>query len=301
MNPLNRMQRWLRLALGTLALVMLASCGGGDRLEPFRPNRIFVFGDGYSSIAATTGVKHSLNAAYLDGSTTKYECAAAQLWHQYLIYNHYNKDVDACLLFEDGRSTAKLFAEPQWKVNDVLNALSSQSFQEGDLVMIFVGANDVLAAGATEASLRALGAQLGGRIKQVIDTKARVLIVTVPDLGKTPTARTQGRESSLTALARAFNDGLCGGDGIGYQSGYKVALLQADALVYDLSQNTSYNLVDPACPATTDANPETCNDIAGAPVNTSSSLVWAWDIWFNSSTQSLLGQRAVSQVDQNWE
>ncbi|MDI1260054.1 SGNH/GDSL hydrolase family protein [Aquabacterium sp.] len=89
---------------------------------------------------------------------------------------------------------------------------------DGVLVTILAGQNDIMAAfdevvltPATEEAalirMREKGAQLAGVINDIITTGARVVFLTVPDMGKSPKAVAAGKSGLATELTKAFNEG----------------------------------------------------------------------------------------------
>ena len=71
------------------AAALLAACGGGDQVDPFKPTRVLAFGDELSVIEAD-GRKYSINAfkqiTATDGTVTDdpttLDCARNPLWVQ---------------------------------------------------------------------------------------------------------------------------------------------------------------------------------------------------------------------------
>ena len=103
------------------------------------------------------------------------------------------------------------------------------------LVTIWAGQNDVieqLAAyratpgnlGNIKNELRARGERLGKAVNNLLNTGARVLIVTLPDLGKAPGAYADGL--TLTEMTKAFNEGFTGVNGV-VNDGTKIGLVKA--------------------------------------------------------------------------
>ena len=68
------------LLAGLLAAALLASCGGGQQVQAFRPSRVISFGDETSVIRAD-GSKYTVNAL-ASGSTTVIDCGANPIWVQ---------------------------------------------------------------------------------------------------------------------------------------------------------------------------------------------------------------------------
>ena len=112
-------------------------------------------------------------------------------------------------------------------------AASGGAFNGGELVAVLAGANDLFmqlatlqgtvaaggdanaAAAAAATAMGQAGAELAGYIRQQIVAHGarRVVVVTLPDVGKTPSARaeTPATQALITLLATTFNAQLAGG------------------------------------------------------------------------------------------
>jgi phospholipase/lecithinase/hemolysin len=145
------------------------------------------------------------------------------------------------------------------------------------LYTILVGGNDLLEipAGATAAQDQTLINQTVGNIDSAIDTLAGegakdFLVLTVPDIGKTPAALTSGASSTYSALTASLNGELLGGNvsagvlslaQIAAGKGVKISVFDTFALTDDIVANpASYglsNVTDPCYDATADT---VCSD-----------------------------------------
>lgn len=305
--------RWLRRALlPVAAAAVLAGCGGGDRVDPFKPSKIYVFGDEYSYIApsssANAGLKYTVNTPTSPQAANPpqtFACALNPLWVQWLVNDHYNKDLDACPIGNEATPSATLQAQPGWKTQDVLNALAGRTFAKGDLVVVFIGANDVR---DTTVDVTAQGAALGRRLRDIAGTGANVLVVNLPLLGINDR---DGGDATLRSRRIAFNDALRSSNGLGTVDGRRVALLQSDARLENVfvnGNNTALRaLVCPAATAATqcyvaytDSSGGGSASVAGTNTGYADAL-WSFDIWLSPAGHQLIGNAARSQVNSNWE
>lgn len=184
----------------------------------------------------------NLSVAYLDSSdaaqtlTTAvtyqyaYLCTENRLWIQLLADAYGLGFRGQCAV--DGGDNAVSYAEGGATVDDVSaqvdEALADGALNDTTLVTVLAGQNDILQAyadvmgsalslDAAKAAMKSKGQQLGRVVNRIVDRSgARVLIVTVPDLGLSPRARAAGSVgmSNMTALVVAFNDGLIGSGGV---------------------------------------------------------------------------------------
>jgi hypothetical protein len=119
----------------------------------------------------------------------------------------------------NGRSYAAWGA----KVNDVDTQVSSHlgELRDGVLVTMLAGQNDIMAAydsvvldptttDAAHKLMRDKGAQLALIINRIVATGARVVYLTVPNLGASPRAVADGKQALATSLTHAFNEGYKG-------------------------------------------------------------------------------------------
>jgi hypothetical protein len=114
----------------------------------------------------------------------------------------------------------KSYAEWGAKVADVEAQKNAHRGELGNgvLVAILAGQNDIMAAydeigantltqDAASIRLREAGAQLARVINDIITTGARVVYLTVPDMGKSPKAIRESKSALATELTKAFNEG----------------------------------------------------------------------------------------------
>ena len=237
---MNRRARAALCAGMLAATALLASCGGGSQVTTFFAGRVIAFGDEFSVINAD-GSKYSVNALAA-GSTTQVDCASSPVWIQSVaaLYG---------LVFPQCAGTvsdpaSRIYAANGAVVADLSGQIDAQQnnggFLPNDLVTVLVGANDVVAqfqqypaVGEDQltANLTLAGAALAAQVNRLADLGAKVLIVTIPDMGLTPFAgdrsvgSTDGNPALLTRLSTKFNDALLAGL---LNDGHKIGLVQLD-------------------------------------------------------------------------
>jgi outer membrane lipase/esterase len=212
---------WLGKAVlaGGVALT-LAACGGGSgQVEPFEPTRILAMGDQTSRLEAD-GRKYTVNALVEGG--TALDCETHPLWVQ-IVAEVFDLAFPQCP-GENTAPTGVMLATNGAKAADIQAQVDAveASFTEDDLVTMLVGANDIIELYAQfptrseddiAAELRARGRTWGAQINRVALAGPAVLVVTVPDVGKTPFALAEesanaGRAALLTRLTDRYNAGM---------------------------------------------------------------------------------------------
>jgi outer membrane lipase/esterase len=212
---------WLRkAALAAGVALTLAACGGGSgQVEPFEPTRILAMGDQTSRLEAD-GRKYTVNALVEGG--TALDCETHPLWVQ-IVAEVFDLAFPQCP-GENTAPTGVMLATNGAKAADIqaqVDAVAA-SFTEDDLVTMLVGANDIIELYAQfptrseddiGAELRARGRTWGAQINRVALAGPAVLVVTVPDVGKTPFALAEesanaGRAALLTRLTDQYNAGM---------------------------------------------------------------------------------------------
>ncbi len=210
-----RLASWLA-ALSVAAL--LGACSDSQVVEPFVPDRVVAFGDDFSVILPDRR-KYAVND-FTDGQI---DCQKNPIWVQSLAAD-FDKPMKDCPGTSTSTSAVSLsYAEASAKVDDLRLQLdahrAADAFGEKDLVTMFVGMHDILGEYAKLAAdgedivnqrLRERGKTLGGLVNGVANGGSPVLIVTVPDLGRTPfgaaeEAANAGRAALLNRMTSAFN------------------------------------------------------------------------------------------------
>jgi outer membrane lipase/esterase len=212
---------WLRkAALAAGVALTLAACGGGSgQVEPFEPTRILAMGDQTSRLEAD-GRKYTVNALVEGG--TALDCETHPLWVQ-IVAEVFDLAFPQCP-GENTAPTGVMLAANGAKAADIQAQVDSvaATFTDDDLVTMLVGANDIIELYAQfptrseddiGAELRARGRTWGAQINRVALAGPAVLVVTVPDVGKTPFALAEesanaGRAALLTRLTDQYNAGM---------------------------------------------------------------------------------------------
>lgn len=375
-------------ALGAAAAmaVALTACGGGDQVNPFKPNKIVTFGDELSYIGTQDvaggvlkGQRYGINvvatlpyAVYRDagvvqtstditnkdmtnaalayagavysvdsvgltdtqltvvttetsGTTPAYtreswavwNCTEARQWMQ-ILANAYGLGYNtACPADAAG---AVSYAAIGAKVDDVIQQIEDHrdELDSKTLVTIWAGQNDVIeqlpayrttpgSLDSIKSELEARGVRLGQAVNRLLETGARVLIVSLPDLGKAPGAGADG--VALTQMTEAFNRGFIGVKGV-KNDGTKIGLVKAFELVQDIERvpgdyglNVGPAACDPALLKTPTGAVSTslldCRQttlIAGASLY---SHLWASDFVLAPGGQARIGALAFERVNDN--
>jgi outer membrane lipase/esterase len=203
---------WLcRAALAAGVALTVAACGGGSgQVEPFEPTRILAMGD-QTSLLEADGRKYTVNALATGG--TALDCETHPIWVQ-VVADVFDLKFPQCP-GDNTAPTGVMLAANGAKAADI-------EAQVNDLVTMLVGANDIFELYAQfptrseadiGAELRARGRIWGQQINRVAQDGPAVLVVTVPDLGKTPFALAEesanaGRAGLLTRLTDQYNAGM---------------------------------------------------------------------------------------------
>lgn len=223
--------RALRALCVALTATLLSSCGG-EELIPFSPARLLVFGDQASVIVAgaapADGRKYTVN--YADPDTGVVDCGRNPIWVQVLALG-YNISFPQCPLPADavvvgqiraidgaqaaGSRDIDLTAQITRQLE--LSAADGGGINSTDLVSVFAGVNDIVAAyerfkagGSFEqatAEVESAGEALAAQINRIAATGGKVIVSTTPDVGVTPYARAQSADDAarLTFLTGRLN------------------------------------------------------------------------------------------------
>jgi outer membrane lipase/esterase len=290
------------LAAALAVLIALASCGGGDRVGTFEPERLVAFGD-ETSVITSDGRKYSVNAVDANGAIA---CALSPNWTQYLaqafglVFAQCNPTNIAV--------TALSYATPGAKVTDIKTQidqhLATGSFGGRDLVTVLAGVNDIieqyrLFPAQSEDTLVAVledrGAALAAQVNRIATAGGKVLIATAPDISVSPFSGAENaanpgsdRQAVLKRLVDRFNAGLR----INLiNDGTKIGLVFADEQVQSMVKTpSSYGLVNVANVACAIA-PPACTTLT--LVTGASGETW---LWADSLLLSPFGQRQIGAV-----
>lgn len=310
----------MRVALAGVAVSLLASCGGGDQIEKFVPDRIIVFGDEASviddSATANQGLKYTVNGIgrNTDGTLNgTRDCTRNPIWVQVLA-NDYGYVFDECraagvtprafMRAANGSTAADVRAA-------ITAYMASPGFTDRDLVTIMVGTHDVLAAAALAtpelaiAAAEAAGNMVGEEVIRVTNRGARVLVSTIPDVSTTPDGRLSPQATLLQTLTQRFNARLRVKLQEVRGGGHSAGLVLGDELVlvilrspsgYGIS-NTVQAVCTPAlfsCDEQTGLVPE-----AVTTGNRGNDWLWAGPYQLGANAQSRLGSAAVYRARNN--
>jgi phospholipase/lecithinase/hemolysin len=285
-RPLSILSAAGRFAAAVATLV-LASCGGGNQIDPFEPTRVIAFGDDLSTFTAD-GRKYAINGLTTDGQR---DCTLMPLWVQ-VVASLYGYGFDQCPV-GSGAQKAFSYAAAGARVQEVVDQIEAVQAGTGysvdDLVLLMVGMNDVLELYAQypartkddlTAEARARGIEIGNQVNRLVGWGARVIVSTIPDLGLTPFAASEklahpgeGRDTLLSDLAAALNGRI---RVTIINDGRYVGLVLGDEYTQTAyAQPGAYNLSnvkDPACQATAVLpDCDTSSLVAGANNET-----WLW-------------------------
>ncbi len=320
----NRLGRLASRAVAGLAvLAALASCGGGTyQVTAYVPARILTFGDESNMLIGPQGQKYSIEG--VDPATDLVNCSLLPLWNQVLA-SSYNLVYANCNTEAVADPTAIQLATLNATVSDfktqVDTFLSGDGFSSSDMVTVWVGAHDVLDAYAENGSnddVNALTTDMAGRaltlaneVNSIAATGAKVILLTVPDMGLSPYAASENergdfdRAALLTQMSDAFNRSLRSNV---INDGSKVGLVLPDDYVKAAVRNPAgFSLV--AQPNVTAG----CSNLAPLPDCTQDTLItdlstgsndyhvflWADATHLAPVAQANIGSQAVSRAHSN--
>lgn len=311
------------------ALMALASCGGGDRVSTFAPQRLLVFGDESSVIAAgnltdvdgnvvtaQAGAKYTVNALAVDANnvaTGALDCNSNQIWVQVLAAR-YAIGFPECNPYT-AAPVGRIYAQVGARVADlaaqVTTATSGGGLTNTDLVTVFVGQRDILEIYATYPGTQtadgavvlaeAAGRNLGSQVNAIANAGGRVLVATVPNQGITPFGAAQNaisgeRSVVLQRMTERFNAGL---RGTLLNDGRLIGLVQSDEQVQLIYNNAPvFGYASTTTAACTVASPActTATLVAGASLT---NYLWADDRHLNVDAQVRIGTIAVNRAVNN--
>ena len=282
----------------------------------------------------------NLDTLVTDGTTTtteqldinyryNYSCVDNMLWMQ-VVARRYGLGYQAQCPADTGRSGAYTYAQNGAKVAETAAQVAAHrsELDSGTLVTLMAGQNDVLEVygqlkagtltlSAAEAELKTRGGSLAAVANDIIKTGARVLLIRLGNLGRSPLAISEGRVNDLSELTKAFNDGLLSKV---TNDGHKIAMwnfYDQTEYMYDIiskGNNRSYdninNISTPLC-SSTGYKPDatsvatTGNGLLYCSNNTlnsgvsTSTYFWADQTRMGPAGHSALGNRAYDQADNN--
>ena len=290
-----------------VASVALVACGGGTTQQTvFKATRVLAFGD-ETSVLTPTGTKYAVNA--LDANAGV-DCLANPLWIQ-TVARIYTFVYPQCNPSASTEVKAFTLAALGAQVNELRAQIDQQvsvggGFGAGDLALVMVGANDVLALytqypARSEADIltdaRARGEVLAAQVNRLVNLGARVIVSSAIDMGVTPYAVAQkaaftdtDRAALLTRITAALNGRMRVGI---LNDGRYVGLVLADEMVQTMVKS-------PASFALTNAVSVICN--VALPNCTSKTLIdtateATW-LWADATHLSAAGQTRLGSLAQ---
>lgn len=290
-----------------VALVLLASCGGGTTTESaLVPSRAIAFGDGVADVGQDGGKVYGVK----DGSSGTWVQQAAA---------NYGVSITAQSAGGQGwaRGNARIALKPDaagvattLTVNEQVDAfLSSNSIGSNDVIFLSAGTSDVLAQTAAViagsitpeqgvANVQAAAKALGAIARRLADAGGKHVVLTGPyDMGRSPYAASTGQVSFMTNASSAFNIALL----------IDIVNLGANVLYVDtekqynlyINQPASYgftNSAAAACTTTADA----CTPSTIAPGVDYNTYVFADGIYPTPIAQRRFGDTVYLGMKSRW-
>ena len=314
MNFPGFLARRCRPAVLAATAALLVACGGGtSQIEVFIAERLVAFGD-ESSVLTPAGYKYSVNQLT---DTDALDCESRPIWVQALatayglVFAECNPDNIA-----DPRATmrAVVDARAAGLAAQIDAHVAAGGFGADAMSTVLIGAHDILdlyalfAAGTdTRADLlveaRRRGEIIGRQVNRLVDLDVRVIVSTVPDMGKTPFAIAEkaantdtDRAALLSDLTYELNAGLRTSV---LNDGRYVGLILADEMVQAMNKSpASFSLSNITGTACTAALPACTTDTL---VTGADPLTWLWadTTRMGYGGQNRLGLLAISRARGN--
>jgi len=252
----------VRAAILAVVVSLLTSCGGGGSGSSGAPNppggidlQVVSFGDSLSDVGTYAPIASAVGGG-------RFTTNPGQVWTQdvaqyygdtlaaaFTINIAHELSAQGGLGYAEGGATVatpanqndfltNVIGNVEMPVNQLVSSYlaSHGSFNSGQLVLVWAGANDVLRAGPLPASaptVQTAATTLAQVIGQIVQNGAtHVVVVNVPNIGLTPDGITSSDGgANLTQLSQMFNSDLN-------------AALQADGLQGKVIQIDSYTWAD---------------------------------------------------------
>jgi phospholipase/lecithinase/hemolysin len=308
---LSAARRAVGVALATCTLAWgLASCGGGtSQVEAFVPLRLITFGDEMSAFTAD-GKKYAVNGLAADGTTP--DCKALPIWTQ-VVANVYGFGFAECPV-GTGEQKAIARAKPGARAADLKTQVQAQvsagGFADKDLVTVMIGTNDIrdlyeqsraASAPSKDALLEAArqrGVEIATQVNALVDRGAKVIVVTIPDVGLSPWGLAQGATgaSLLTELTAALNGRIRVNI---LNDGRFVGLVLGDEFSQTAARvPVAYSLTNATAAACAVA-PPACTSATLASGATADGWLWADSTWLATGGHRQLGALAEARARLN--
>ena len=207
--------QWLRRGwlAACASVLLLASCGGGDIVDPFTPSRVVAFGDAMGDVGQN-GASYTVN----DGTVNVWTEALAAQYGLTLTPSSSGG-------FGYATGNARVVVKPDAAgsnatptVEEQIDAfLATGTLNDEDLIVVSAGTSDVIAevreviTGAqTEdqmlAAVGQAGRDLGAQVRRLVDAGALHVVVAGPyNLGRSPWAVQLGQETLMEDASSRFN------------------------------------------------------------------------------------------------
>lgn len=327
LRDLRRLGARLLTPLAPVALAAaLTACGGGtSQVEPFIPERVIALGDENSVIVddgTHDGFKYTINDRR---GTTVGKCTTLPTFAQSLA-NLYGFVFEAC---NPTALTPKAFvhAVAGARIDDATTGLAAQiasvpNLGKSDMVSVMIGGNDVIAlfesvrdGTRTRDEAIALARQRGrdaaALVGTILNTGARVLVVTSPDLGLSPYASAQALTypdagALLSVLTFELNGNLR--TNVEPNDGRNWGLVLADDIVAAMHKLPTAFLTSPSVANVAACTTASAKDCVLTDATTTSTLVsgatvgshlWADDRHLGPEAHSRIGQQLQSRAVNN--
>lgn len=330
----NTARRVGAVLVSCLAVVTLASCGGGTQAKKFVPDSLVVFGDEQSLVKAD-GSRYTINATTT--TTGAYSCTLGVSWIMYFANNFGFLFNDRCVdwnstsaktaimrandpmdvSFNVSDATSVNTAVANAGANAVLTTINQNLglLNDKTLVTITVGRADIVQAywtylqtptdatlSSLESQLKTLGGAFAAGIRPVIRSGARVMVVLTPSLEESPLAKQDAanlarNKAAIKALAGAFNDGLTFALYTNGYTGQQVALVDVPRLFSSIATTyTAYGLtnVDGTACATPASGAPLCLTGALSATDAATSYLWVDATHLNTSVAGLISTAAYN-------
>jgi phospholipase/lecithinase/hemolysin len=309
--------------MAALLMVMLAACGGGtSQYEPFQPQRLFVFGDEASALTtdAPAGRNYGINGINTnntpdDTSDDFFDCRLQPNWTQSLaasygfVFAECNRDNVATPQATNWAAAGAGVAEVALQIDA---QVAAGGFRDKDISTVMVGVNDIvelyrLYDGSNEAALIAQAQERGNRagalVNRLIELGTKVVVSNIPDMGFSPFAQKENtanpgsdRSGLLSRLSAAFNERL----GVTLLlDGRYVALVQTDQRMLVINRLPGNFAIANALDAACTTPPPDCTSNTLVSGATSSTYLWASDLWLSSRGQAEVAALAITRAQRN--
>lgn len=312
------------------AAALLSACGGGtSQVQAFVPARLLVVGDETNLLVDdgnADGFKFSINDRR---GTTAGKCLLSPTVAQ-SVATFYGMVFAAC---NPTAATPKAFMHARLgaKVDDATTGLKTQvdgiaDLGDSDMLIVMIGANDMIdlyqrkvageftAATATAEAIRR-GRAAATQINRMLASGARALVITIPDMGKSPFAVTAnktdaGAAALMSTFSSEYNAALrLGIDATDYD-GRNYGLVLADDVVAAMDRfpnsflASPSNITEAACPTVTAdkcvlTDSDATTTVVAAANKATNSYLWVSDRHLGAAAHSQISSQAVSRAANN--